>query len=168
MNKKLERLLRPNMGGYYVLLLGFVLATALLQHYVLAGIELAAWALIMAGYLLHRANRRKQLKAFVEKTVEEQSGLAGQRPPFPMVAVRLADGGVVYANDRFATITGFNDVMKERNIADFLPGFDTEWLISGKTEYPYDVKLGAQRYRIYGAALQNEDTAETRDRKSVV
>ena len=162
MNKKLERLLRPNMGGYYVLLLGFVLATALLQHYVLAGIELAVWALIMTAYLLHRANRRKQIKAFVEKAVEEQSGLTGQRPPFPMVAVRLADGGIVYANDRFVTLTGLNDVMKERNVTDFLPGFDTEWLVSGKTEYPYDVKLGGQRYRIYGTVLQTEDTGETR------
>ena len=78
LNKKLERLLRPNMGGYYALLLGFVVATALLQQYVLAGIELAALALIMAAYLLHRADRRKQLKAYVEKAVEFQSGVSDQ------------------------------------------------------------------------------------------
>ncbi len=162
MNKKLERLLRPNMGGYYVLLLGFVVATALLQHYILAGIELAVWALIMAAYLLHRADRRKQIKDYVEKTLEKQSGVDDQRPPFPMVAARVADGGIVYANDNFVTLTGFNDVMKERNVADILPGFDTEWLISGKTEYPYDVKLAGRRYRVYGTMLQNDDAGENR------
>ena len=162
MNKKTERLLRPNFGIYYILLLGFVLATVLLQHYVLAGVELAAWALFMTAYLLHQAHRRKQLKNFVEKTVAEQSGDVQQRPPFPAVAVRLADGGIVYANDRFVTLSGFNDVMKERNIADILPGFDTGWLVSGKTEYPYDVRLGGQRYRVYGAMLQSDDVGETR------
>ena len=162
MNKKTERLLRPNFGVYFILLLGFVLATALLQQYVLAGIELAVWALFMAAYLLHQANRRKQIKAFVEKTVDEQSGTIQQRPPFPVVAVRVADGGIVYANDRFVTLSGLNDVMKERNIADILHGFDTGWLISGKTEYPYDVKLGGQRYRVYGTMLQSDDAGETR------
>ncbi len=162
MNKKTERLLRPNFGVYFILLLGFVLATALLQQYVLAGVELAVWALLMAAYLLHQASRRKQIKAFVEKTVDEQSGAIQQRPPFPVVAVRVADGGIVYANDRFVTLSGFNDVMKERNISDILPGFDTGWLISGKTEYPYDVKLGGQRYRVYGTMLQSDDAGETR------
>ncbi len=162
MNKKTERLLRPNFGVYFILLLGFVLATALLQQYVLAGIELAVWALFMAAYLLHQASRRKQIKAFVEKNVDEQSGAIQQRPPFPVVAVRVADGGIVYANDRFVTLSGLNDVMKERNIADILPGFDTGWLISGKTEYPYDVKLGDQRYRVYGTMLQSDDAGETR------
>ena len=162
MNKKLERLLRPNMGGYYILLLGFVAVTALLQQYILAGVEFALWALIMTVYLLHRANRRKQLKSFLDKAVDEQSGVQGQRPPFPMVALRVADGGIVFANDRFVHLTGLNDVMKERNITDILPGFDTGWLISGKTEYPYDVKLGNFRYRVYGSLLQTNDPNETR------
>ncbi len=162
MNKKLERLLRPNMGLYYVLMLGFVAATALLQQYVLAGIEFAVWALVMTAYLLHQANRKKQIKNFLDKTVDEQSGVQGQRPPFPMVAVRVADGGIVFANDRFVGLTGMNDVMKERNISDVLPGFDTGWLISGKTEYPYDVRLGGYRYRVYGTVLQTGDATETR------
>ena len=87
LNKKLGRLLQPNMGFYFMLLLGFALATALLEEYVLAGIELAVWVLVMALYLIQRTNRRKQIKAFVEKVTNEQSGVQGQRPPFPMVVV---------------------------------------------------------------------------------
>ncbi|MBR4016800.1 MAG: DHH family phosphoesterase [Oscillospiraceae bacterium] len=157
MTKKLGRLLRPNMAPYFIALFIFAAITALLRQYVLAGVEFALWLLFMATYLVMRAVRKKQLNAFLENAVREQSGIQDQRPPFAMVAVRLADGGIVHANNRFATLTGFNDVLKERNIADILPGFDTQWLIAGKTEYPYDVKLQDHRYRIYGTPIQTGD-----------
>ena len=75
LNKKTERLLRPNFGLYFILLLIFVIAAIVLRQYALAGIELAVWALFMAAYIIHQANRRKQLKAFVEKCISEQVGV---------------------------------------------------------------------------------------------
>ena len=161
MNKKIGRLLRPGVGLYFALMFCFVAATALLQHYAAAGIELALWTAALVAHLLYRANRRKQLKAFVEKTTDAQSGVQGQRPPFPMAVVRLADKGIVFVNDQFISLTGFNDVMTEREITDVLPGFDTGWLVSGKTEYPYDVRLQGRRYRVYGARIQAEDPQQT-------
>ncbi len=161
MNKKTGRLLRPNMAWYFVLLPIFAVATALLHGYVLAGIELAVWALVMTLYLVRRARRRKQLKAFLEKAVDAQTGVEGQRPPFPMVTVQLSDGAIVYANDRFVQLTGYNDTMKQLHIGDVLPNFDIRWLISGKTEFPYDVRLQERRYRIYGTTLQADDPLST-------
>ena len=161
MNKKIGKLLRPSMGFYFVVLAIFAAATALLQEYVLAGVELAVWALLMVVYLLHRANRRKQLKAYLEKPIDTQSGVQGQRTPFPMAVVRLADGGIVYVNDSFVHLADFNDTMVEREISDILPGFDVQWLISGKTEYAYDVQLGGRRHRVYGAPLQANDPLQT-------
>ncbi len=160
MNKKLGKLLRPNMGVYFTILLGFAVVTALFQQYVLAGIELCALAAGVTWYLLLRANRRKQLRIFLEKAMDAQSGVQGQKPPFAMVSVRLSDGGIVYANDPFVHLTGFNDTMAERNIADILPGFDLQWILAGKTEYPYDVKLSKRRYRVYGTSVQTGDTQE--------
>ncbi len=161
MSKKTRRLLQPNMLLYFGILLCFAIITALLQQYVLAGVEMGIWVGFMVLYLVSRANRRKQLKAFVEKVTDEQSGVEGQRAPFPMVVVRMADGGIIYVNDTFIQLTGFNDTMKERNIADMLPSFDTQWLISGKTEYPYDVRLMGHRYRVYGAPIQAGDPQDT-------
>ena len=161
MNKKLGRLLRPNIGIYFTLLFGFAVATALLQLYILAGIELGVWLIAMVLYLVNRAERKKQLKAFLEKATDAQSGVQGQRPPFPMVTVCLTDGGIVYANERFAHLTGFNDTLAEHNIGDVLPGFDLQWLSSGKTEYPYDVKLSGGRFRVYGTVLQANDPLQT-------
>ena len=75
MNKKIGRLLRPNMGAYFVLLFGFAVATALCGQYVLAGIELAVLAVGVTLYLLLRVNRKKQLKSFLEKTVDTHTGV---------------------------------------------------------------------------------------------
>ncbi len=161
LNKRIGRLLRPNMGFYFMFMLGFVVAAVLLQQYVLAGVELAIWALVMTLYLVNRASRRKKLRAFVEKATDEQAGVQNQRPPFPMAVVRLADNGIIYVNDAFITLTGFNDTMKERDVADVLPGFDIQWLVSGKNEYPYDLRMLGRRYRVYGSIIQANDPLET-------
>ena len=58
LNKKLGRLLRPNMGVYFVLLFSFAVASALLQQYVLAGIELGLCGAGVALHLALRANRK--------------------------------------------------------------------------------------------------------------
>ncbi len=160
MKKKLRRMLQPNMGIYLALFLGFVIATAVLQQYVLAGIQLFVWVLLLAAYLLHYARRKKQLKEFIEKAVDQQAGVAGQKPPFPMAVVRMADSDIVFANERFIKLTGLNDTLKERNICDVLSGFDIQWLTEGKTEYPYDVRFNGHRYRVYGSVIQDNEAPE--------
>ena len=67
MSKRIGRLLRPNMGAYFVLLFGFAVISALCGQYMLAGIELVLLAAGITLYLLLRTNRRKQLKNFLEK-----------------------------------------------------------------------------------------------------
>lgn len=161
MRKKIGKLLQPHMGFYLIFFFAFVVASALAQQYVLAGIQLGIWMLIMVLYLVNRANRKKLLKAFVEKATDAQTGVPGQKPPFPMAVVRMADSGVLFVNDRFIQLTGFNDTLKERDIADVLPGFDIQWLGQGKKEYPYDVRFAGRRYRVYGSVIQANDSKET-------
>ncbi len=160
MNKRINRLLRPDMGLYFILLFGFAVVSALLHEYVLAGVEFAALALGLLVYLLRRVRRKKQLKQYMEKAIDEQSGIAGQSSPFPMVLVRLSDGGIVFANDSFIHLTGFHDIMAERVIGDVLPSFDLQWLASGKNEYPYDISLMNHRYRVYGSLIHAADPTE--------
>ena len=159
MDKKLERRLRPNMGVYFSVLFVFAVAAALLEQYLLAGIALALYAGAMALYLLYYASRKKQLKIFLDKAIEEHSGVQSQSVPFPMITVRLEDGMIVLANDCFTKLTGLNDMMKERAIGDLLPSFDLQWLTEGKTEYAYDVHLSDRRYRVYGTMLQTTEAA---------
>jgi len=161
MKKKIGKLLQPHMGFYLVFFFAFVVVTALAQQYILAGIQLGVLSLIMMLYLVNRANRKKHLKTFVEKAIDVQNGVSGQKPPFPIAVVRLVDSGIIFANDRFVQLTGFNDILKERDIADVLPGFDIQWLGEGKKEYPYDVRFADRRYRVYGSVIQANDSKET-------
>ena len=160
MKKKLRRMLQPNMGVYLALFLVFIIVTAVQQQYVLAGIQLVAWAFLLTAYLLHYTHRKKQLKDFLEKTINQQAGVTGQRPPFPMVVVRMSDSDIVFANERFIHITGLNDTLKERNICDVLTGFDIQWLAEGKNEYPYDVRFAGKRYRVYGSVIQDSNASD--------
>ena len=161
MNKKLARLLQPSMGGYLIVLIGFTLAAALFQNYILAGIELAVTALVLGLYQISRTNRRKKLQDFVQRHLDEMNHTEGVKAPFPVLVLRLADGGVVYANDDFVKLTGFQDSMTEVKVTDVLPGFAVDWLISGKTEYAYDVTIENRRYRVYGSVIRGDDPDRT-------
>ena len=157
MNKKLGRQLNPSMGLYLVLMFAFVAAAALMQYYILAAVELVVAVLVLVLYLLARNRRRKNLQAFTNRMLNEQNAIKGEKTPFPMVVLRLADSGIVYVNDAFIHLTEFQDNMAEKGIEEILPGFSMEWLISGKKEYPYDVTLGKRRYRVYGSQIRADD-----------
>ena len=162
MNKKLARLLRPGSTMFFVVLIGFSAVAFILQQYALAGAELFACVVLLVVYILRRNYRRKELQKYLTQQLDKNTTTEGGQPPFPMVCIRLADGGIVYANDVFTHLTGFRDTMKEQGIDQILPGFSTEWLSSGKTEYPYDVTLEKRRYRLYGTTIFADDPDATR------
>ena len=161
MNKKLGRLLQPTMGGYMIVMIAFTLATAVFGNYILAAAELLVTAAVLLLYRMNRLSRRKKLQEFVQRHLDEMSGTDGVKPPFPVLVLRLSDGGVVYTNDAFVKLTGFQDTMAERSVTDLLPGFSTEWISSGKTEYAYDVTIENRRYRVYGSAILADDPGKT-------
>ena len=161
MNKKLGRLLRPNMGWYISVMLLFAVAAAVFGDYLLAALELLVTAGVFALYMSFRNHRKKRLQEFIQKHMDETGGAKGAKTPFPVLVLRLEDNGIVYTNDAFQKISGFQDHLSERTLEEILPGFATDWLSSGKTEYPYDVTLDKRRYRIYGNAIRAEDPTST-------
>ncbi len=158
MNKKLTRLLNPGVGQYFLVLVAFGVTAALFEQYLLAGVELGITLLLFVVYLVFRGYRRKELKAFIQSKADEMNKVSGAEAPFPMVVLRLADGCIVHANDVFVKMTGFRDTFAERNVDEFLPGFSTDWLTSGKTEYPYDITLENRRCRVYGTVIHATET----------
>ena len=154
MNKKLNRLLKPNLGVYMLLILGFSIGALYFKNYILCVASLAVTALAFTLHMVYRNHRRKELKTFVESSLDkmdENNAVA----PFPMVTMRLHDGGIVYANDAFLQLTGLKDSLTERYIDQLLPDFKLDWLISGKHEYPHDVTLGKRRHRVYGTTIES-------------
>ena len=160
MSKFLGRLFKPSSWVYYVMMIAFAVAAGVMHYYLLAAISFAAVGVALALHLVLKSQRKKALKDFLEKNLEEMKN-SRALPPFPMVAMRLHDGGIVYANDAFVHLTGFQDTFSERYITQILPGFKLDWMISGKTEYPYDVTVQRRRFRIYGTTVQSRDSLGT-------
>lgn len=153
MNKKLRRLLKPSFGIFLIVLLAFSGAALYMQYYLLSAIEFGVTGISLISYLIYRDKRKKNLQKFLNHAMEGVTADHGSQPPFPMVTLRLEDNGIVYASEGFSRLTGFRDTMVERTVDDVIPGFSTEWLCEGKTQYPYDVTLDKRRYRVYGTTV---------------
>ena len=150
MEKKLGRLFWPSLWMYFLVMAGFAVAALVTRNYILAGAEAGVTALLVLFYVVSRTRRRKTLTQFAKSALTLPETAGGVDMPFPMALIRLGDGAVIWANDRFGTITGYQDKYLEQNLKRILPDFSTDWLASGKNEYPYDVTLSGRRYRIYG------------------
>jgi c-di-AMP phosphodiesterase-like protein len=161
MNKKLGRLLHTSVSVYFLFMFGFSVAALALQQYVLAGVELFITLAVFLLYLLYKSRRRRDLQNFIQRTTDRINSTSGAETPFPMAVIRLADSGIVHANDAWIRITGLRDTFSEKRIGDLLPGFNTEWLLSGKIEYPYDVTIEQRRYRVYGSVIRANDPGST-------
>ena len=161
MNKKLSLLLRQNSGLYLLTLLGFGIAAAICQYYTLALVELGVTALLLIVHLLIHGKKRRELHKFLHSSMEmgEFSNLA--EIPFPTALVQLSDNAILYGNDAFVRLTGLRDNFVRHNVNEYFPKFNTDWLLEGKSEYPYDVTIDSRRYRVHGVAFQGDDAHRT-------
>lgn len=160
MKLKIKRFLQPGAGIYLGIMVAFCAATALTRQYWLALAEALIVLAVLLGYLLYRKSRRRELRRFLRSMPEALESTGKGESPFPAVLVRLNDGAIMWANDRFSGIVDFSDTFREKRLDDYLPGFSTDWLVSGKTEYPYDVTVGTRRYRVHGTSLRSDAAYE--------
>ncbi len=161
MKKKLGRLFWPGLWAYLVVLVVFAAAALALKQYVLAGAELAATLLVGIFYFINRERRRKAVQHYSRTVFDVPQDAGYADAPFPTALVRMGDSTILWANDRFCKITGYQDHYLEQKLSSALPNFHTDWLTSGKTEYPYDLTLSGKRYRVYGTLIRANDPDET-------
>ncbi len=160
MDKKAKRTFQPGYSGCFVVMLCFCLAAAVMQNFYLAGVGLLLTVIMTVIYMVSRKRRKRDIQAFVQEAFQTADFTAnGTENPLPMAMVRLGDGGVVWASDRFVSVTGLKEKIPEQNIDQLLPGISMDWLAAGKNEYPYDVALNGRRYRIYGTLVHPEEHA---------
>ena len=161
MNKRLGKMLRTHVWIYYVLLGIFALSTALMGQYILAAAQAAVLLITVLIYMLHRRIRRHELQQFAKKITDLQTTANGAEAPFPMALIRVDDGMILYTNEAFAVAADLHEAMTERAIGEIVPGFSTDWLLSGKNEYAYDVTVQHRRYRVYGSMVRADDPEGT-------
>ena len=161
MNRKLGLLLKQNAGLYLLVLLGFGVAAGVCKQYTLAAVELGITFLLLLVHLLVRKKVRRELHKFMHKSMELGEFSNSAEIPFPTALVRLSDNAIIYGNDAFVRLTGLRDNFVRHNINEYFPKFNTEWLLEGKSEYPYDVTLDSRRYRVHGVPFQGDDAHRT-------
>ena len=161
MKRRLNRILRPGQGIYFVVMAGFCAAALVAGAYWLAAMECAVTAALFMLYVGDRKRRDREIKRFLRSASNTLESVSQGEAPFPTVLVRLGDGGIVWTNAQFNVLTNFSDLLVERKLDELLPGFSTDWLASGKTEYPYDMTLGGRRYRIHGTTIRADDGYST-------
>ena len=161
MNRKLGRLLRPGMGMYFFVMAAFCAAALLEEQYWLAAAEASVTLLVFMFYIMSRNRRDRQIQQYIQTASNTLEATSQGESPLPAVLVRLGDGGIIWANHRFSELTGYADTMMEQQLDEVLSGFNTDWLISGKTECPTDVSLNGRRYRVYGTTLRADDNRGT-------
>ena len=161
MNKKLGRLLWPGLWAFFAVVVGFVIAAAAAGNYVLAAIEGGVAALLGIYYVLCRMYRRKEIQQYVKTAFDSAEIGNGADVPLPMVLVRLGDQSIIWTNDAFTSITGYQDKYLHQKLEEVLPNLSLDWLTAGKKEYPYDITISGRRYRVYGTAVRADDPEGT-------
>ena len=127
MKKKLGRLFRPGLIACFVVMFLFGGAALWFKQYQLALVEFVLTAGMLLFYLFDRKRRNREILAFIQSTFDTADLTEkGAESPLPMALVRLGDGGIVWASDRFARVTGYRPRVPELGIGDVLPGMTME------------------------------------------
>ena len=158
MKHRLDRLLRPNMGAYFAAMGGFSALAMLMEQYWL-GATMGGAALVMyALYHLDKNYRRRELQKFLQSAENTIESSSRGDAPFPAVLVRLGDGGIVWANQRFSRMADIGETMLTHDLKDLMPDLQLDWLTERKSECPYDVTYKGRRYRVHGTTVRGGDS----------
>ncbi len=161
MNKRLKRLFWPGLWVYFLVMAGFVTAAVLTENYILAAAQGAVLAMLMMYYVLTRNYRRREIHNYVKEKFADCEQYSGTDTPFPQVLVRLGDNAIVWCNDAFQEMTGYQHKYLEQALSSVLPECPTDWLASGKREYSHDLTISRRRYRLHGTAVRADDPEGT-------
>ncbi len=161
MNKKLGRALQPSLTLCFVGMLVICAGALIAQQYLLAAVGFVITGGLLIFYMTDRKHRLREIQNFLQASFTTPDDAKTAEIPMPTALIRLGDGGIVWFSDKFAAVTGCSESIPQQVIWDLLPGFKTDWISAGKTEYPFDVTIGSRRYRIYGTPVRADDPAGT-------
>ena len=160
MNERIRKLVRTNTVAYILLLLLFAAVTAKISLALAIGEVAAALAV---WYISHRRSKvvQQQLHQYVERiaggadTAKNSNMLFA---PMPMMVFNPENDDVLWANDLFTDLPGAGKDIFESRVRDVVDGFETHWILEGKSEFPGLFTWNGRRYRIFGCLSRPEGT----------
>ncbi len=156
MTRRSNRYLEPRQGVYLVFLTIFAGIT-LYFHLILGVIELVCVAGLFFYFYHSSRNRRSEMLRYLE-SVSANMNLATRdtmlNSPLPMVIFRPDTDEVVWSNDRFLHLADEKEYLFDTRLSEAVPGFDSRWLLEGKSACPNEVAVGSRRFLVFGNLIQ--------------
>lgn len=159
MNKKLSRLLEPNLKLYFTCLALFALVTIPVR----LELALAECGVTVLLYLFFRSSTQKRKQGILQYidnltgSVDAASKSTLINSPLPIMVFRPDTGEVIWSNEDFLQLAGVREHLFEIKVEDTVPGLPVEWLLEGKPECPQRVEMNSRRFRVYGSLVRAKD-----------
>ena len=155
-NKKLPRLLEPNLKLYFFCM-GIFCLMATSVSYALAAVETVA--AIALYFYFRRANqkRRQGILQYIDNvtgSVDTASKSTLINSPLPIMVFRPDTGEVIWSNENFLQLAGVREHLFEMRVEDAVPEFPVQWLLEAKQECPDRVIMNNRRFRVYGSLVR--------------
>lgn len=158
MDKRFSRIIESGTRITFVVMLLFCAVSFWQIGWAVGTAELLLVALVYFFYRSRTRRRSAEIRKYVENvafSVDDASKHSLVHFPLPMAILRIDSGEIIWGNDLFASISGRHESVFEIHITDVLHGFDTRWIMEGKSVCPYDVEMGGRKYQIYGNLVRS-------------
>lgn len=158
-NKKLSRLLEPNLKFYFAVMLLFAVA-AIPVNWQLALAEGTLTVLLYFYFRQSIQKRRQGVLQYIDSvtgSVDTASKSTLINSPLPTLVFRPDTGEIIWSNESFLQLAGVREHLFEMRLSEAVPDFQVQWLLSGKQESPERVELNNHRFRVYGSLVRSRN-----------
>ena len=155
-NKKLSRLLEPNLKLYFLCMVLFCCAAAVVSP-LLALAEAAVIVALYAYFTKANQKRRQGILQYIDSltgSVDTASKSTLINSPLPIMVFRPDTGEVIWSTENFLQLAGVREHLFEMKVEDAVPEFPVQWLLEGKQECPDRVRMNSRRFRVYGSLVR--------------
>ena len=155
-NKKLSRLLEPNLKLYFLCLAVFA-AAAVTVSWPLALAEGLATVALYAYSSGVNKKRRQGILQYIDSvtgSVDTASKSTLINSPLPIMVFRPDTGEVIWSNENFLQLAGVREHLFEMKVEDAVPDFPAQWLLEGKQECQERVVMNGRQFRVYGSLVR--------------
>ena len=155
-NKKLSRLLEPNLQLYFLCMAAFCGATATVSP-LLALAEGCATLGLYVYFTKSNKKRRQGVLQYIDNltgSVDTASKSTLINSPLPIMVFRPYTGEIIWSNENVLQLAGVREHLFEMRVDDAVPDFPVQWLLEGKQECPGRVEMNSRRFRVYGSLVR--------------
>ena len=155
-NKKLSRLLEPNLKLYF-LCMGLFCLLAIWVNPFLAIAEGVATVALYIYFSRVNQKRRQGILQYIDSVtgnVDTASKSNLINSPLPIMVFRPDTGEVIWSNENFLQLAGVREHLFEMRVEDAVPDFPVQWLLEARQECPDRVKMNNRLFRVYGSLVR--------------